>query len=97
MSHQVFGFGGGNHKQVEYLVEWLTIFHGMFGGDAVHHLCIDGDDKAIGLNKIVMVLHKATFLVMDLPSQLHHAWPIVKVGQRSVFYFGKTSGLCIED
>ena len=97
VADKVFGFGGGDHKQVEHLVERLAVFHGVFGGDAVHHLSVDGDDKAVGLNEIVVVLHKATFLVMDLPSQLHHAWPIVKVGQRGVFNFGKTSGLCIED
>jgi len=68
VANKVFGFGGGDHKQVEHLVERLTVFHGVFGGDAVHHLGVDGNDKAIGLNKIVMVLHEAAFLVMDLPS-----------------------------
>ena len=97
VADKVFGFGGGNHKQVEYLVEWLTIFHGMFGGDAVHHLGVDGDDKAIGLHEIVVVLHEAAFFVMDLPSQLRHAWPVIEIGQRGVIIFGKTSGLCIED
>ena len=63
----------------------------------MHHLGINGDDKAVRLNEIVVVLHEAAFLVMDLPGQLHHAWPVVEVGQRGVINFGKTGGLCIED
>ena len=68
VADQVFRFGGGNHKQVEHLIERFAVFHGMFGRDAMNHLCIDGNDKAVGLHKIVVIFHEAAFLVMDLPS-----------------------------
>ena len=64
------------------------MFGGVFGGDMMHHLGVDGNLKAFGLNDIVVILHEAALVVMDLPGELHHAWPVVEVGQRRVIVFG---------
>ena len=97
MPDQIFGFGRRLHENIQHLIERFAVFHGVFGGDAMHHFGCNGNLKALWLNEIVMVFHEAALVVVDLPSQLHHTRPVVEIGQRSVVYFWETRGLCIED
>ena len=73
------------------------MFGSVFGGDMVHHLGVDGNLKAFRLNDIIVRLNEATFVVVDLPSQLHHARPVVEIRQRRIVVFRKTGGLGIEN
>ena len=95
--NQILGFGRRLHENIQHLIERLAVFHGVFGGNAMHHFGRNGNLKTLWLNEIVMVFHKSALVVVDLPSQLHHTRPVVEIGQRSVVVFWETCGLCIED
>ena len=88
MAHQVCRLGRRLQEDGEHLAQRLAVFGSIFGGDMVHHLGIDGNLKAFGNNDIVVVFHEATLVVVHLPCQLYHAWPVVEVGQRRVIVFG---------
>ena len=74
----------------------LTVFEGMFGGDSMHHLNVDGDDEPIRFDDQVVVFHEPAFVVVELPGQLHQSRPVVEVGERRVILFRETGGLGIE-
>lgn len=97
MAHEILGFLGGLQELVEDLTEGQTVFGGVFRGDAVYHLGIDGNDKTVRLDQQVVVFHQPAFVIVQLPSQLDQSWPVVEVGQRSVIIFRETRGLGIED
>ena len=88
MANEVGHLRSRLQKDVEHLVKRTAVFYGIFGGDMMHRFDVDGYLKALGLNDIVVVFHKTTFVVMNLPCQLHHAWPIVEVGQWRVIILG---------
>ena len=68
MAHEILGLCRRFQESVEHLMERLPVFHGMFSGDAVHHLGFDGNDEAFRLHQQVVVLHKIAMGIMQLPS-----------------------------
>ena len=73
------------------------MFPSVSSRDAVNTFHFQRDFEAIGLYDIIMVFNESALLVVDLPCQLHHAWPVVEVGQWRLVINGETRGLGIED
>jgi len=68
-----------------------------FGGDFVHLGRVKRNGITLGLHNEVLHIYQGPRRVVQLPGQLHHAGPVVAVGNGGVVIAGQTRGFGVKN
>ena len=85
MSHDIFYIFQILQENIENVVEVFSYVKSMFCTDTMNHRSVDRNNKTFRLNDMILCLDEFSFRIMNLPSNLHHARPVVEVSQWSIF------------